>query len=199
MEPLKRLYWIRVCLGIVAAMICVAYNFFVGTSEGFNVFLTGFSLAMLFYLLSFYALKPHFIGKAEKTSKVFTTGIGIYFLMWFVFWTFSFTLVIPVHDIAVVSVDPSSPIEVGEIASFNITVNVRNEGDFSETFNVTVYYNETFLQTQTVPNLVPKNGTTLIFPWNATDVPPGNYTIKAEVPPVAGEKNEENNVFPRET
>lgn len=199
MEPLKRLYWIRVGLGITAAMICIAYNVFVGAGEGFNVFLTSFSLAMLFYLLSFYVLKPRFVGKVEKASKVFTTGIGIYFLMWIVFWTLSFTLVIPVHDIAVINMYPPSPIEVGEITSFNITVEVRNKGDFTETFNVTVYYNENLLQTQTVTNLVPKNETTLTLTWNATEVTPGNYTLKAEAQLVPGEKNEENNVFPTET
>ncbi|MEA2089805.1 MAG: CARDB domain-containing protein [Thermoproteota archaeon] len=197
MEPLKRLYWIRVGLGIAAAMICVVYNFFVGTSEGFNVFLTGFSLAMLIYLLSFYALKPHFIEKVEKPSKVFTTGIGIYFLMWIVFWTLSFTLVIPVHDIAVLSVSPSY-IPASELDLFdNITVIVRNEGDFSETFNVTVYYNGTPLQPKTITNMAPKNETTITF-TNATEVPPGNYSIKAVVPCVSGEKDEKDNVFPQE-
>jgi hypothetical protein len=196
MEPLKRLYWIRLGLGIVAAMLCVAYNFFLGVGEGFNVFLTGFSIAMIFYLLSYYVLKPYFIGKVEKLSKVMTTGIGIYFLMWVIFWTLSFTLVIPVHDIAVVSVTPSSPIEVGETTPINITVVVQNKGDFPETFNVTTYYNETLLQTQFVTNLSPKDEITIAFTWNATDVPPGNYTIRAEVPPLSGEKDKENNVLP---
>lgn len=196
MEPLKRLYWIRVGLGVIAAMICTAYNVFVGADEGFNVFLTGFVFALLFYLLSFYALKPHFIEKAKKPSEVLTTGIGIYFLMWLIFWTLSFSLVIPVHDIAVVDVNPSS-INVDEAALFNITVVVKNEGDFAETFNVTAYYDETTIETQTVINLVPKNETTLKFTWNAEGVEAGNYTMRAEASLVSGEKDEEDNIFPR--
>jgi len=78
----------------------------------------------------------------------------------------------------------------------SINVTVRNEGDFTETFNVTVYYDHHTIGTQNVTNLAPGANTTLTFPWNTTGVPPcpfvdGHYVpyiISANVTsPILGE------------
>jgi len=96
-----------------------------------------------------------------------------------------FTILI-VHDVAVIDVQCSSAeVQVGQIV--NITVLVQNEGIVTETFNVTAYYNETIIQTQTVTNLVPDAQTILTFSWNTTDVALDTYTIKAVASTVEGE------------
>jgi len=42
-------------------------------------------------LLSYYALKPRFKDKVAKPSKILTTGIGVYFLSWIVFYVLLYT------------------------------------------------------------------------------------------------------------
>ena len=97
------------------------------------------------------------------------------------------------HDIVVASVVPSSN-EVNEGDPVNITIIVRNNGNFTETFNVTAYANTHVIQTQTVFDLAPTAQTVLTFAWNTTGVAPGNYTMKAEASTVPGETLAEDNV-----
>jgi len=49
-------------------------------------------MAIIVYILTHYVLKWKFIAKVEKPSKVFTTGIGAYFVTWIVAWVLFFTL-----------------------------------------------------------------------------------------------------------
>jgi hypothetical protein len=94
MKPLEALYWLRFILGIVAALVCVGYEQAVGLiSTEFNlvILFNGISFALIVYILSYYVIKPKYILKVDKPQKVFTTGIGIYFLSWLVFWVFFYT------------------------------------------------------------------------------------------------------------
>jgi len=94
------------------------------------------------------------------------------------------TLTVHSIDIAIVSVTPSATeVVVGE--SLNITVTVENQGTFHwENLNVTTYYDDTEIGTQTVMNLVNGSSTTLTFAWNTTGVSPGTYTIMANATPL---------------
>jgi len=96
MKPLEALYWLRFILGIVAALVCVGYEWMlkdIMMSRGFNptILLNGISFALIVYTLSYYVIKPKFILKVDKPQKIFTTGIGIYFLSWLVFWVLFYT------------------------------------------------------------------------------------------------------------
>jgi hypothetical protein len=94
MKPLETLYWLRFILGIVAALVCVGYEHAVGLiSTEFNlvILFNGIAFALIVYILSYYAIRPKFILKMDKPQKVFTTGIGIYFLSWLVFWVLFYT------------------------------------------------------------------------------------------------------------
>jgi hypothetical protein len=42
--------------------------------------------------LSYYIIKAKFKDKVAKTQKLFTTGIGIYFLAWIVFYALFYTM-----------------------------------------------------------------------------------------------------------
>lgn len=84
MEPSKILYWSRVGLGILSALICTLLRL--------DDFISGLSFGVLFYILTFYILKRRFATQIEKPSKVFTTGIGAYFMSWIVSWTLFYTL-----------------------------------------------------------------------------------------------------------
>jgi hypothetical protein len=97
------------------------------------------------------------------------------------------------HDIAVLSVNPLKTI-VGQGYPMNINVTVANQGDFTETFNVTLYINTTAVETKQV-TLTSLNSTTLTFTWNATGFAKGNYTLWAYAWPVPGETDIDDNTF----
>jgi len=82
------------------------------------------------------------------------------------------------HDVAIVSVTPTCPFKGLPIVTeayctwtINVSVIVRNEGDFSEIFNVTAYYDNNTIGTKNV-TLGPGENTTLTFPWKP---PPSGY------------------------
>jgi len=83
----------------------------------------------------------------------------------------------PFHDVAVTNVTPSKTV-VGHGFSMNINVTAANQGDFTETSNVTVYANTTIIL-QTEVTLTSGTSTTITFTWNTSDLAKGNYTISA--------------------
>ena len=109
------------------------------------------------------------------------------------------------HDIAVVSVTPSpTSVRLGELV--NITVVVKNNGTVAETFNTTVYYGTTAIETKTVQNLTAGLTTPLTFTWNTntTDVreevhgtttKQKSYTINATASTVPGETDTGDNTL----
>ncbi len=89
-------------------------------------------------------------------------------------------------DVSVTSVTASSTeVLAGEPVIVNVAV--KNKGAGNQTFQVTAYYGNTPIETQTVTNLTEGASETLTFPWNTTAVAPGVYTIKAVASTVAGE------------
>jgi len=90
------------------------------------------------------------------------------------------------HDVAMTSVMVSTA-EASPGQIVYITEVAKNEGTETETFNVTTYFDNTAIGTQTVTNLAPNTQTTLTFNWNTTEVALGTYTIKAEASTVLGE------------
>ena len=100
----------------------------------------------------------------------------------------------PVRDVAVVGVTPSvTELNVGQVV--NITVTVRNEGNVTENFDVTLYYDDTIIGTETVTGLEPGAEKTLIFSWDTSGVPVGEYVIKAVASMVPGETDIDDNVY----
>jgi hypothetical protein len=91
------------------------------------------------------------------------------------------------HDTAVTNVTPSQTLAYTGYTVIDVVVNVTNHGKFSETFSVTVYYNNTELETQTVTNLAPNANATVTFFWEVIGVSHGYYTISAKATPVAAE------------
>jgi hypothetical protein len=83
-----------------------------------------------------------------------------------------------IHDIAITDITVPSAVQVDE--EITVTVAVENEGQFNETFSVSLYYNETFIETKTDIPLSIGASRTLTFIWNTAGVAEGTYTIKAE-------------------
>jgi hypothetical protein len=93
-----------------------------------------------------------------------------------------------VHDVSVVDALFSKTM-VGQGYNCSVNVTVSNDGDFTETFNVTVNASATTIGTQTLNDM--PNGTSIIltFVWNTVDFGYGMYTITAYVRPVQSEIN----------
>jgi hypothetical protein len=99
-----------------------------------------------------------------------------------------------IHDVSILYLSAlPSVVFIGE--PINITVKVANFGNIPETFNVTLYYDSFPLDILKVGFLAPGANVTLFYVWDTSNVLEGNYTIKAVVPPLAGEENLANNQF----
>ncbi|MBE0513158.1 PKD domain-containing protein [Candidatus Bathyarchaeota archaeon] len=84
------------------------------------------SVGILVYLISHYIFKWLFMAKVEKSSKVFTMGIGAYFLTWIVCWVMFVTPLFK-PPIATFTYSPQNPI-VGESITFNATASYDPDG-----------------------------------------------------------------------
>ena len=87
MKPISIIYWSRAGLGVVAALLSTLISS-LDTLSFFN----GISVALLIYIITYYVFKSVFITQVEKPTKIFTTGIGAYFLTWIVAWVVFYTL-----------------------------------------------------------------------------------------------------------
>ena len=98
-----------------------------------------------------------------------------------------------VHDVAVTGLTVSeSRVTVG--ANVSVVVNVKNNGSVPETFNVTLSYDSTVIEIQTVSGLAAGGSKSLTFTWNTKDMATQDYTIKATASTLSGETQTANNV-----
>jgi hypothetical protein len=134
MKPLTLIYWTRAALGLVIGLLCAIYIYYSVASEifGFFTLLTGLSFAMLFYLATYYILKLQFYARVEKSSKLVTQGIGIYFFAWIVSWTLVVTLFMPT-----VSVNIYDSTSGGLVEDQEFFVLVRNAATSQLVRNIT--------------------------------------------------------------
>ena len=83
--------------------------------------------------------------------------------------------------------------------SMLINLTVENHGDFTETFNVTIYANTSVIYTQLNITLTSSNSRIIGFIWNTSSyhgplvAPIGNYTITALAETIPGEMDVVNN------
>jgi PKD repeat protein len=98
------------------------------------------------------------------------------------------------NDIAVTHVAISKQdVTAGEKVSISVTV--KNVGTESASFNVTVFYDTTKVNTEQVADLDSGEEKNLTFEWDTTGVAEGSYQIKAVASAVEGESSLENNEF----
>ena len=86
------IYWIRVALSILAATISAIVASLQNPADIYT-FVNGLTIALLIYLLSYYALKAKFMNKVEKQSKIMTTAIFMYFIAWAVFFILFYSII----------------------------------------------------------------------------------------------------------
>jgi len=98
----------------------------------------------------------------------------------------------PVHDVAILGVLPaSSNVYIGDSVDINVTV--KNEGTEAESFNVTLYYNSSVIETRFIENLEPAKKDVLVFHWETQNVTEGYYIISALADVVQNETDIDDN------
>ena len=96
------------------------------------------------------------------------------------------------HDIAVTNITLGKT-AIGQGYAGNINVTIENQGNYAETFNVSVY--ASLAEIATIKNVTLTNGmsTIITFTWNTSGFSKGNYTISASASPVQGETDTTDN------
>jgi hypothetical protein len=97
------------------------------------------------------------------------------------------------YNTATTNITPQKTI-VCQGYTMNINVTVTNKGEFTETFNVTLYANTTKIETKQI-TLTSATSTTITYTWNTTGFAKGNYTIWAYAWPVQGETDTTDNIY----
>jgi PKD repeat protein len=97
------------------------------------------------------------------------------------------------HNIAVLAVTPPKTV-VAIKSNVNINVTIENQGDFTETFNVTLCVNTSSIALESI-TLISGDSKTVSFTWNTTSFAKGNYTIKALADIAPNESNTTDNTL----
>jgi hypothetical protein len=98
------------------------------------------------------------------------------------------------HNIVIANIKSSKTV-VGQGYNVNIRVTIVNHGDYTETFNLTIYANGTSITTFIDLTLISDASTIVNLIWNTTGFAKGNYTISAYAWPVPGETDIEDNTL----
>ena len=92
------------------------------------------------------------------------------------------------HNITIKKIIPSATKIYGNSA-IEVNVTIENDGDFSETFDITLYSNNTVIETLHSIRLEPKTASNVTFTWDTSNFPNGKYYIKAEASILPEETN----------
>jgi hypothetical protein len=98
------------------------------------------------------------------------------------------------HDIAITNVS-ASPLIAYVGTPVEITVETVNLGNFTETFNVTIYYDTFKIATRKIESLDSGFNLTMSIIWVTVNASTGNYTVWALADFLPEEVNVTNNVF----
>jgi PKD repeat protein/KaiC/GvpD/RAD55 family RecA-like ATPase len=99
-----------------------------------------------------------------------------------------------IHNVAITDVALSgTETQIGQTVT--ITVKAKNKGTAPESFAITVFQNETVLESQVVADLLPGAEQVLLFYWNTSNVQnSGNFSIQAKADNVTGETSLSDNL-----
>jgi hypothetical protein len=108
--------------------------------------------------------------------------------------SFSVKVYVGIRDLAAINVSPyriSIPLEY---PGMDVRVTVKNKGEATETFNVTLYCGSTFIDTQ-MTALISGGTGSVTFTWNTSELNYGNYSLLGYVNPLPYEINTADNNF----
>jgi hypothetical protein len=90
-KPLVVIYWTRLALSLLAATISAIIATLQNAADLYT-FVNGITIALLIYIVSYYAIKAKFYSKVEKQSKIMSQGIFMYFIAWAVFFILFYSI-----------------------------------------------------------------------------------------------------------
>jgi len=123
LKTLNIIYCSRIGFGILAALLAaVVVDLKVGTP-----LINGISVALAVYLVTYYVIKWRFMNKVDKPTKLFTMGIGVYFLTFILCWVLFITPFLAA-PIATFTVDKQNPV-VGEAITFDAGASEDPDGN----------------------------------------------------------------------
>lgn len=122
MKTLNVIYLMRIGFGILSALITTLV---IDVRVG-DPLISGISIGILFYIITYYILKWRFMNKVEKPSKIFTMGIGAYFLTFILCWTLFITPFLT-PPTATFTFNPTTPV-VGETITFDASGSFDPDG-----------------------------------------------------------------------
>jgi outer membrane protein assembly factor BamB len=96
-------------------------------------------------------------------------------------------------DVAVTNVTSTKTV-VGQGFNISVAVTAANQGNYTETFNVTLYANASSVASENV-TLTNGSSTTIVFAWNTSGFAYGNYTVWAYAEPLPEETDTSDNNF----
>ncbi|HEX69163.1 MAG TPA: hypothetical protein ENG10_02580, partial [Candidatus Bathyarchaeota archaeon] len=98
------------------------------------------------------------------------------------------TFRIGLTDLAIVEF-AASPTQVRMGEPIKLTIKVRNEGEFTQTFNLHIFVNESLTNELPIKDLEAGSQRIVILTLNTSSMSVGTYVVKAYIPPVYGEKD----------
>jgi|GEM_PF-1112675 len=98
------------------------------------------------------------------------------------------------HDVAVINVTIFKTV-VGQGYLTFVNSTIKNQGDFIEITNATLYINTSIIQKITQIILTSGNLTIISFTWNTTSFSYGNYTVSVALDPVLNESDIDDNIL----
>jgi PKD repeat protein len=123
LKTLNVIYICRVVIAIFAALVAaLVVNLKVG-----DPLINGISISLAIYILTYYLLKYFFMNKVEKQSKIFTMGIGAYFLTFTLCWVLFITPTLAAPQ-AEFTFDVHNP-EIGETITFDASPSIDPDGE----------------------------------------------------------------------
>jgi len=124
LKILNVIYICRVGIAVLAALVAaLVVNLKVG-----DPLINGISISLAIYILTYYVLKYFFMNKVTNQTKIFTMGIGGYFLTFLLCWVLFITPTLA-NPQAQFVIDISNP-EVGETITFDASGSFDPDGQF---------------------------------------------------------------------
>jgi hypothetical protein len=97
------------------------------------------------------------------------------------------------RDVSITYIEAPKSIPTNTITRINVTA--ENQGETTQTFDVTLYYDDAPIETKTLLNMPGGGIERLTFTWEVTGIPIGEYTLKAVATQVPGEVDVADNTY----
>jgi len=97
------------------------------------------------------------------------------------------------RDVSVTNIEAPKSVPTNSIVKINVTA--ENQGEVSETFDVTLYYDSNQIETKGLIDLPAGEIRILTFTWDVSGVPIGAYTLTAKATQVVGEVDLSDNTY----